>query len=139
VSFNAFDEKIRSMTRRQPCHQCELGRRKLYIDWDGAVYPCIQFGGLPDYRIGEVTGGIDEAARNAIYRRSLVKPAFCRGCALEQRCVNDCACLNFQQSGDMAEVSPVQCAWQRMLIAAADDLARRMLAADETAFVQRYC
>lgn len=138
VSFNAFDEKIHSITKEKLCHICALGKKKLYIDTDGVIYPCVQFVGEEVYRIGEVCGGLDEAARERIYTRSLQKPAFCQGCALQSRCVNDCACLNFQQSGEMGEVSPIQCAYQRMLIAAADDLARRMLEFDEERFVERY-
>ncbi len=138
VFFNSFDEKIFSITRQKPCHVCRLGKRKLYIDTDGAIYPCVQFVGVKEYKIGEVSGGIDEPARERVYWRSLKKPEFCVGCALESRCVNDCACLNFQQCGDMEEVSPVQCAYQRMLIAVADDLARRMMESDETRFIKRY-
>ena len=138
VSFNPFDEKILSITKRQTCHVCNLGYRKLYADWDGSLYPCIQFGGIPAYRIGSVTEGIDEKARAAIHARSLVKPAFCEGCALAERCVNDCACLNFQQCGAMNEVSPVQCRWQQMLIRTADALAQRMIEADEQAFLRHY-
>lgn len=138
LSFNQFDEKIFSVTRRKPCHICRLGRRKLYINADGVIYPCIQFIGLPRYRVGEVKDGIDETARDEIYSRSLKKPEFCRGCALEPRCVNDCACLNFHQCGNMDEISPVQCSYQRMLIATADNLARGMLEADEKRFIKRY-
>lgn len=138
VSFNAFDEKINSITKEKSCHICELGRKKLYIDTDGVIYPCVQFVGEGDYRIGEVFGGLDEAAREQIYTRSLRKPAFCQGCALESRCVNHCACLNFQQCGEMGEVSPIQCAYQRTLIAVSDDLARRMLEFDEERFIKRY-
>lgn len=138
VIFNAFEEKIRSITQEKPCHVCRLGKRKLYIDTDGAIYPCVQFGGVKEYRIGEVFGGVDQAARERIYRRSLQTPAFCQGCAVAARCVNDCACLNFQQSGEINEVSPIQCRCQRMLIREADDLARRMLEVDEERFIKRY-
>lgn len=138
VSFNSFDEKILSITKRQSCHVCHLGYRKLYADWDGSLYPCIQFGGIPAYRIGSVTEGIDEKARAAIHARSLMKPAFCEGCALAARCVNDCACLNFQQCGEMGEVSAAQCHWQQMLIRTADALAQRMIEADEQAFLRHY-
>ena len=138
ISFHGFDEKIRSITQQKSCHVCNLGYRKLYIDWNGWIYPCIQFGGLAEYRIGSVADGIDEGAREAIHRESLVKPAFCRGCALEARCVNDCACLNYQQCGNMGEVSPEQCAFQRMLIETADELARRMIEQDEEQFIKRY-
>lgn len=138
VSFNGFDEKIHSITKEKPCHVCAPGKKKLYIDTDGVIYPCVQFVGEEAYRIGEVFAGLDEAARERIYMRSLAKPTFCQGCALQARCVNDCACLNFQQCGDMGEVSPVQCAYQRMLIATSDDLARRMLEVHEERFIKRY-
>ena len=139
VRFNPFDEKILALTVGRECHHCRLGKRKPYIDWDGGIYPCIQFGGVPEYRIGSVRAGIDEASREAIYQRSLVKPDFCKGCALEKRCVNDCACLNYQQCGDMAEVSGEQCAFQRILITRADEMARKMIEADERRFADRYC
>ena len=138
ISFNGFDEKIRSITQQKSCHVCHLGYRKLYIDWDGAIYPCIQFGGLAAFCIGDVTTGIDEETRKSIHRRSLVKPSFCGDCALKERCVNDCACLNYQQCGDMGEVSPEQCAFQRVLIETADELARRMIEQDEEQFIKRY-
>ena len=138
VYFNPFEEKILAITKDRPCHVCRLGKRKPYIDWDGAVYPCIQFGGVPEYRMGNVREGIDEGRRETIYQKSLQKPSFCQGCAMEKRCVNDCACLNFQQNGDMAQVSGEQCAWQRMLITRADEMARKMLETDEKHFARRY-
>lgn len=138
VALNNFDEKILSITKRQPCHVCRLGYRKLYVDWDGALYPCIQFGGIAEYRIGSVTEGVDERARRRIYARSLAAPSFCKGCAMAERCVNHCACLNFQQCGDMGEVSAAQCRWQQTVIAAADALAVRMLECSETEFLRRY-
>lgn len=138
VFFNGLEEKILAITKEKPCHVCRLGMRKLYIDWDGAIYPCIQFGGVREYRLGDVRGGLDEKKRQDVYRRSLTKPAFCEGCALQSRCVNDCACLNYQQCGEMGEVSAQQCAFQRAMIPCADDMARRMLAADEAHFIRRY-
>ena len=136
--FNPFEEKILAITKNKRCHVCRLGMRKLYIDWDGGIYPCIQFGGVPAYRIGSVAEGLDFARRDAIYAASLRKPSFCEGCALQKRCVNDCACLNYQQNGDMAQVSGEQCAWQRVLITRADEMARGMLQADEKRFAVRY-
>ena len=41
IYFNPFEEKILSITKDRKCHVCQLGMRKPYIDWDGAVYPCI--------------------------------------------------------------------------------------------------
>ena len=138
VYFNNFEEKILSIVQNKPCHVCRLGKRKPYVDWDGTIYPCIQFGGHPAYRMGDVRHGIDEARQEDIYRRSLDKPASCRDCALAPRCVNDCACLNFQQNGRTDKVSPVQCEWQRLLIRQADGLACRMLEADPERAATRF-
>ena len=132
VYFNNFEEKILSIVQNKPCHVCRLGKRKLYVDWDGSIYPCIQFGGVAAYRMGDVIHGVSKVRQEEIYTRSLQKPTFCRGCAFEARCVNDCACLNYQQCGQMNEVSPVQCAWQRTVIRHADELARRMMEAADT-------
>lgn len=138
ISFNSFDEKIFNITKNKPKHLCQLGKRKVMIDVDGAIYPCIQFNGRAEYRMGNVYDGIDAAAQNKIYHQSIKKPECCNGCALESRCVNDCSCANFQQCGDMNTVSPVQCAYQRIVIEKADSLARKMLEADEGRFIKRY-
>lgn len=138
IYFNPFEEKILAITKDRKCHVCKLGKRKPYIDWDGSIYPCIQFGGVSEYRMGSVSEGIDTSRRETIYRSSLQKPSFCQNCALIKRCVNDCACLNYQQCGDMAQVSGEQCAFQRILITRADEMARKMLDADEKRFADRY-
>lgn len=138
VYFNSFEEKILSITKNKPCHMCKLGKRKPSVDTDGSIYPCIQFNGHAEYRIGDVFGGIDAASQEKIYLKSRKKPECCEGCALETRCINDCSCANFQQCGDMNAVSPVQCRYQRILIEKADDLARRMLEIDEEHFIRRY-
>lgn len=138
VYFIPFEEKILSITKDRACHVCRLGWRKPYIDWDGLIYPCIQFGGAAAFRIGTVTEGIHQERRDSIYQSSLKKPEICTDCALQKRCVNDCACINYQQSGDMSQVSGEQCAFQRLLIERADEMARKMLAADEKHFTARY-
>lgn len=138
IYFNSFDEKILNVTKNKPKHHCQLGKRKLMVDTDGSIYPCIQFNGRSEYRMGDVFDGIDIVMQNKIYRQSVKKPECCNGCALESRCINDCSCANFQQCGDMNAVSPVQCAYQRILIDKADALARKMLATDEKHFIKRY-
>ena len=48
---------------------CELCRKKLFINWDGKFYPCIQFQNIPEYRCGDLTVGIEaEKARKAAKR-----------------------------------------------------------------------
>lgn len=138
ICFNSFEEKILNITKNKPKHLCRLGKRASIIDADGSIYPCIQFNGCAEYRMGNVFDGIDTAAQNKIYHRSVKKPECCDGCALESRCINNCSCVNFQQCGDMNTVSPVQCAYQHILIDKTDSLARKMLAADEERFIKRY-
>lgn len=138
IYFNSFEEKILNITKNKSSHICRLGKRKPSINTDGLIYPCIQFNGLSEYLMGDVFSGIDSAIQDNIYTRSQKKTESCNGCALKERCVNDCSCANFQQSGDMNTVSPVQCRYQQILIETADNMARKMLEIDESHFIRRY-
>ena len=45
---------------------CEICRKKVFINWDGSFYPCVQFQNIPEYRCGDVSVGIEaEKARKA--------------------------------------------------------------------------
>lgn len=136
--LNNYDEKIKILTSNRCKHDCQLGMCKLSIDSDGTIYPCIQFVGDSEYSLGNVNTGLDIAKRNEIYSRSRIKPSECEDCVLADRCINDCACANHQQCGNMNEVSPLQCCYQKIIIEASDDFARRMIEIDEDRFIKRY-
>ncbi|MBR0082381.1 MAG: radical SAM protein [Clostridia bacterium] len=133
-----FWSKIAAYLNNRPCLECKLGVRQPSVAPDGTIYPCNQFLNLPDYRMGDVTSGIDKARQWAIVQKSLAPEPDCLGCAIADRCRHHCACLNFSLTGDMHTVAPVQCEHERILIPIADALAGRLYARGSVRFLQQY-
>jgi uncharacterized protein len=120
-------------------HRCELGEKQISVDPEGWLYPCVQFTRAgPQWRIGSVAEGIDQAARRALRERSCAVKQPCDACALEPRCPNTCGCLNLQTTGSLDAVSPVLCHQQQRLIPIADRLAERLFRDREPSFLQKH-
>jgi len=105
---------------------------------DGALYPCVQFVGHPEFAIGSAEQGIDENRRNALYADNECLSPTCAECALGDRCHCRCGCLNFQVTGDYRSVPPILCEYERMLIPIADKVAERLFARRSPLFIQRH-
>ena len=125
LDFIPFTAKIRTHLCK-PRDLCRLGKKQPSVAPDGKLYPCIQFVDAADYAIGDVYAGINRERREEIYLQSLQLAEECADCAYKERCRHCCACVNFQYSGSLREVSPVQCAHERVLIPAADRLGERL-------------
>jgi uncharacterized protein len=88
--------------------------------------------------IGDVDAGIDEAARERIYQRSSREKAFCRDCAIRERCNNTCGCLNWQTTGTLDQVSPVLCRYEQMLVPLADEIGRKLYKKRDPLFLHKH-
>jgi len=117
--------------------RCELGRRQVSVAPDGGIYPCVQFVGHEEYRIGDVRTGIDEQKRNSLYELSESDKPECEGCVLKERCSSHCGCLNLQTTGSVNRVSPVLCEHERMLVPIADRLAETLYRRRSPMFIQK--
>lgn len=136
--FSPLDAKIRDCIRGfNPSERCHLGYRQMPVAPDGKLYACTQFIGDEDYCFGDVFSGIDRDKRARVAMRAAT-PETCRECALRTRCTNSCGCLNRLETGSADTVSPLQCAYERMVIALADETADRLFAANEKAFRRRF-
>jgi uncharacterized protein len=138
--FSPFEVKISShINHRTYCHErCELGLRQLSVGPDGMLYPCVQFVGDADFRLGDVWQGIDEAARQALYSRNEREKPGCDCCGIRSRCNHYCACLNRQATGSIDEVSPMLCAHERIVLSIADRLAGRLYHQGSAIFLQKH-
>lgn len=138
--LSPFEVKISShVHNRTYCHErCELGQRQLSVGPDGTLYPCVQFVGDGDYALGSVFGGVDETRRQALYERNEAEKSGCGACAIRARCNHYCACLNRQATGRIDEVSPVQCAHERMLLPIADRVAAALYKKRSGLFIQKH-
>ena len=103
-------------------HSCEICRQKLFINWDGAFYPCVQFQNRPDYRCGDLTAGIDaEAARKAHPDYSM-RSERCEGCEIAEYCRNSCACRKMGTTGTVRNISEAACMEEQVQILTALEL-----------------
>jgi uncharacterized protein len=137
--FSPFEVKISShINNRTYCHErCELGLHQLSVGPDGSLYPCVQFVGDPAFRLGDVRSGVDESARQALYKRTEAEKPGCDRCAIRPRCNHYCACLNRQATGSIDEVSPMLCAHERIVLPIADELAERLYNRGNALFIQK--
>ncbi len=137
--LSPFEVKIASHIHGDAycAERCELGRKQVSVSPDGRLYPCVQFVGDEAFCIGDVSSGIDEARRMALYRLNEAEREPCRDCAVKGRCNHTCACLNRQGTGDLRTVSPVLCAHERILLPIADALAEDLYRKRSAVFVQK--
>ena len=101
---------------------CELCRKKLFINWDGKFYPCIQFQNIPEYRCGDLTVGIEaEKARKAHPDYSMMSER-CEGCEIADYCRNSCACRKMATTGTVRNISEAACLEEQVQILTALEL-----------------
>ena len=138
--FSPFEVKISShVNSRTYCHErCELGLKQLSVGPDGSLYPCVQFVGDSNFRLGDVRNGIDEAARQALYMHNEQEKSGCDRCGIRTRCNHYCACLNRQATGSIDEVSPMLCAHERIVLPITDKLAERLYQKNSAMFIQKH-
>lgn len=88
---------------------CEICKKKIYINWDGNFYPCIQFQNIPEYRCGDISVGIEaEKVRMAHPDYSMVSER-CDGCEIAEYCRNSCACRKMATTGTVRDISEAAC------------------------------
>ena len=137
--FSPFEVKMRSYIDGDGyCEErCQLGQRQLSVDTDGGLYPCVQFVGEEQYRLGDVFRGIDEVKRRALFELAEASADSCAGCAITKRCNHHCGCLNKQATGEINGISPVLCAHERIALAAADKTANVLFEKGSNLFIQK--
>lgn len=136
--LSPFDAKIREcISGYNPSERCHLGYRQMPVSTEGRLYACTQFIGDENYCFGDVFSGIDTAKQTEVAKKSR-EPVECKECGLKNRCTNSCGCLNRLETGNENTVSPVQCAYERMLIEIADELGEELFSKYPEQFKKRY-
>lgn len=141
--LSPFEVKLSSHINKH-CYRkerCELAARQISVDPEGYLYPCVQFpkaGSSSQFCIGHVDTGIDEGAREQIRGESEAEKAFCRDCAVKERCNNTCGCLNWQTTGTINGISPVLCRYEQMLIPIADEIGETLYRQRDPLFLQKH-
>ncbi|MBP0978414.1 MAG: SPASM domain-containing protein [Oscillospiraceae bacterium] len=89
--------------------KCEICKKKVYINWDGNFYPCIQFQNLSGFRCGDVNTGILTKEAEKAHPDYSVMSARCDGCEIRDYCRNSCACRKMGTTGTLTDISEAAC------------------------------
>lgn len=133
--FAPFDTKIAARVQQRSV-QCALGQQEIAITPDGKLYPCSALC-EESFCMGDLTHGIDAAKQQQLRNLNGKEAAACAGCAIHDRCVHHCACINQCATGSITSPSPFQCAHERILIPIADSLAERLYHERNALFMQK--
>ncbi|MDD4097038.1 MAG: SPASM domain-containing protein [Clostridiaceae bacterium] len=135
-----FENKIRShiMDGRGINQTCRFGKRQLSVAPDGAIYPCVQFLDLPEYRMGDVFDGLIPENVARVAGDGGKEPVECQTCALRKRCKYNCCCMNRITTGSIDEISPLTCAFERLAIRYADRAANMLMAEGDPHFIKKH-
>ena len=95
---------------------CQICNKKVFINWDGNFYPCVQFQNIPEYRCGNIHVGIEsEKARKAHPDYSMISER-CNDCEIVNYCNNSCACRKMATTGTVRDISEAACMEEQVLI-----------------------
>lgn len=123
--------------------RCDFGCAELAVAPSGNLYPCDRLIGedgpaQDDIRIGHVSTGVDSVkVRELKQAKDSTKPE-CRGCAVVDRCVFWCGCVNRALTGRVDQVCGLLCRFEKMGIRIADRMASTLFAERNVPFISRY-
>jgi len=120
---------------------CQFGQKELAISPSGKIYPCDRLVGEdnnPEVCIGDLDHGLDLAHRDAMVQAKNTPDPECNGCELRPRCMHWCGCANYETTGNVAQVSPIICWFERCFIAEADRVANTLYSEQNPVFLRRF-
>lgn len=101
---------------------CEICKKKLFINWDGTFYPCIQFQNLPEFRCGDLSAGIEAEKAKKSHPDYSIMAERCNGCEISDYCRNSCACRKMSTTGTLNDISEAACLEEQVQILTALEL-----------------
>ena len=89
---------------------CGAGNEYFSVVPNGDIYPCHQFAGDPDFRMGNVyEGKLDEAIRAKFKKSCLFTRKKCENCFAKFICSGGCSANNYHYNGDIDEPYDITC------------------------------
>ena len=94
---------------------CGAGNEYFSVVPNGDIYPCHQFAGDPDFRMGNVyEGKLDEAIRAKFKKSCLFTRKKCENCFAKFICSGGCSANNYHFNGDIDEPYDITCEMRKM-------------------------
>lgn len=107
---------------------CGAGHEYVAITPDGDIYPCHQFVGNEDFKMGNVfEGNIDSDMANHFKKAHIYNKPTCRNCWARFYCSGGCQANNFNFNGDIHVPYELGCEMQKKRIECAIALKSKMM------------
>ena len=142
-TLNLFDTKIVTHLKGGYAltDRCDFGCEEVAIAPSGRLYPCDRLVGQDDQDevvIGDVFSGVDPVRRDALITAKNDVLQGCGDCALLERCMHWCGCVNHAMTGSVGEVDGLLCWFEQRRIEEADRCASILFEEKNPGFLRRF-
>ncbi len=143
VAIDLIDSKIVTHLKDgYSCRdRCKFGHGQITVAPSGRLYPCERLVGedsKSDVTIGHVDTGVD-LEKVVTMADAKNKPDLdCENCALVNRCMYWCGCVNYATTGRVNETAGILCTLEQMLILEADNVGETLFGEKNPLFLQRF-
>lgn len=111
---------------------CGAGTEYVAVTPAGDIYPCHQFVGRPEYKMGHVNeAGLDKALADLFFSCNIDNMDSCKKCWAKYYCSGGCAAANMSINGDILKPYEIGCAMQKKRLEIALGLAAAELMEEE--------
>ncbi len=102
-------------------HGCGAGVEYVAVSPDGSIYPCHQFDGIEEMKLGDVWKGIEKKELTERFGKAnfLFNKKECANCWARFYCSGGCLANNYTMNGDIFKPYEIGCETQKMRIEAA--------------------
>jgi uncharacterized protein len=102
-------------------HGCGAGVEYLAVSPDGSIYPCHQFDGINEMKLGDIYNGISNKTTEEKFKAAnfLFNKEECAYCWARFYCSGGCLANNYSINGDIFKPYKTGCELQKMRIEAA--------------------
>ena len=110
---------------------CGCGNEYVAVTPDGEIYPCHQFVGNPEWKMGDLTdGSFDENMKLRFAKANVYSKQDCRNCWAKFYCSGGCNANSWQYEGDILKSHKISCELERKRVECAIMMKAAMAASD---------
>ena len=123
------------------CDRCSFGEHEIAVAPSGNMYPCERLVGEDrnaEVCIGNISAGLDEKKYYSLLRQRGNTNLECTDCALRERCMNWCGCINYATTGHINRVAGIVCFHEQLAIEVADRVGNALYAENNPAFLKQF-
>ena len=96
---------------------CGSGTEYLAVTPNGDLYPCHQFVGLDEFKMGDVKSGVTNQQMRSLFEKcNVYSKEECRNCWAKLHCSGGCAANSYHFHGDIHSVYAIGCELQKKRI-----------------------